>query len=126
MGAFASGLCIIHCLATPLIFVAQACSISCCADAPGWWVWMDYGFLFIAALAIRMSMRNTTSQWVKFGFIACWVSLATLIVGKTEFSWSIPQYMVYLPALGLIAVHVVNLKYCQCTEDTCCTETAVS
>ena len=45
LGAIASGLCILHCLATPFFFIASACSLSCCNNAPLWWQWMDYVFL---------------------------------------------------------------------------------
>ena len=43
IGASASTLCTIHCLATPFIFFASTCTQSCCASAPSWWVWIDFG-----------------------------------------------------------------------------------
>ena len=42
IGALASGLCMVHCLATPFFFIASACSASCCSNTPLWWQWMDY------------------------------------------------------------------------------------
>ena len=48
IGAIASGLCILHCLATPIFFIASACSLSCCNNTPLWWQWMDYVFLGIS------------------------------------------------------------------------------
>ena len=33
-GVLASSLCMVHCLATPLIFVVQACTQSCCEAGP--------------------------------------------------------------------------------------------
>ena len=46
IGALASGLCMIHCVATPFFFIASACTASCCNMAPGWWQGFDYFFLF--------------------------------------------------------------------------------
>ncbi|MFK7796305.1 MAG: MerC domain-containing protein [Aureispira sp.] len=43
-GAAASTLCLIHCLITPFIFVAQTCSRTCCSDAPIWWRMIDVVF----------------------------------------------------------------------------------
>ena len=38
IGIISSSLCMIHCLGTPFIFVAKACSATCCSDAPTWWL----------------------------------------------------------------------------------------
>ena len=50
IGAIASFICMIHCLATPFLFIASACSKSCCAAAPKWWVWLDFVFLSLSWL----------------------------------------------------------------------------
>ena len=34
LGALVSGLCMLHCLATPIFFIASACSAACCNFAP--------------------------------------------------------------------------------------------
>ena len=33
IGAVASALCLLHCIATPFLFVAKACSAACCIDS---------------------------------------------------------------------------------------------
>ena len=48
VGIIASTLCMIHCIGTPFIFIAKACSATCCSEAPLWWVIIDYIFLFIS------------------------------------------------------------------------------
>jgi|GEM_PF-3179353 len=44
IGAMSSGLCLMHCLATPFLFIAKACTATCCADTPSWWQLIDYLF----------------------------------------------------------------------------------
>ena len=45
IGIIASSLCMIHCIGTPFLFIAKACSVSCCSDVPIWWQLIDYFFL---------------------------------------------------------------------------------
>ena len=52
VGAFISGLCMVHCLSTPVFFIASACSAACCNLAPAWWQAMDYFFLVISLLSL--------------------------------------------------------------------------
>lgn len=66
IGAIASFISMIHCLATPFLFIASACSKSCCAAAPKWWVWLDFVFLFISFLAIQRSIKTTSKPWIKY------------------------------------------------------------
>ena len=65
IGALASTLCLIHCLATPFIFVVQSCTAACCANAPGWWASFDYIFLLISFVSIYRSTQTTTKKIMK-------------------------------------------------------------
>ena len=47
IGIIASTLCTIHCIVTQFIFIARACTATCCSDAPLWWLMIDYLFLII-------------------------------------------------------------------------------
>ena len=87
VGAFASGLCMIHCLATPIFFIASACSSSCCNASPLWWQWMDYVFLGISFVAIRTASKSSTKQWVIQGL---WINWATLffLIANAKFDGS--------------------------------------
>ena len=51
LGIIASTLCMIHCIGTPFLFIAKACSTTCCADAPLWWKAIDYAFLIVSGVA---------------------------------------------------------------------------
>jgi len=52
IGIWSSGLCLIHCLATPFLFIAKSCSHTCCAASPTWWGTIDFIFLVISFIAI--------------------------------------------------------------------------
>ena len=62
IGALASTLCLIHCLATPFIFVVQSCAASCCASAPAWWVFFDYLFLTISFVDLRIAKKEIVKK----------------------------------------------------------------
>ncbi|MEM9919501.1 MAG: MerC domain-containing protein [Bacteroidota bacterium] len=118
-GAFASGLCLIHCLVTPLIFVAQACTTSCCATGPTWWGMIDYLFLGISIIAIYYSAKSTSIKWMPIALYASWLLLAICILNERFGLFHVNQFVNYVPAIGLVGLHLYNRKYCQCDDDKC-------
>ncbi|MEM1321416.1 MAG: MerC domain-containing protein [Bacteroidota bacterium] len=120
-GAFASGLCLIHCLATPFLFVVQACSTSCCAAGPTWWSMIDYLFLGVSILAIYYSAKSTSLDWMPMALYASWVLLAILVFNESLQLLPLNHALIYLPALSLVGLHLYNRRYCQCEADRCCT-----
>ena len=120
IGAFASGLCMIHCIATPFFFIASACSASCCSSAPLWWKWLDYFFLFISFFAIIQASRSTTSELIKYGLYASWITLFLLIL-NINFQWiHLAENVKFIPAFMLVGFHMYNMRYCQCENKECC------
>jgi len=122
LGAFSSGLCLIHCLATPFIFIAQSCSStsSCCANAPIAWSMMDFIFIGISFFAVWWSVKTTSKSWMKYALWIAWIASFILIVnGKFAFLHQ-PDMVFYTPALILIGLHLYNNKYCKCDDDKCC------
>ena len=122
LGAFASGLCLIHCIATPFIFVAHTCSASC-SGAPTWWSIVDYVFIAVSFLAIYWSVQTTSKDWVKYSLWASWAILLFVIINERLELISLMEQAIYVPALSLITLHLYNQKYCQCTDNGCCTTT---
>ena len=119
IGAFASGLCMVHCLATPFFFIASACSASCCSNTPLWWQWMDYIFLGISFLAIQQASKSSTKYWVVQGLWFSWLTLFLLILNiKLELLYLPPNFK-FFPAFMLVFLHVYNMRYCQCEKDCC-------
>ncbi len=119
-GALASTLCLIHCLITPLIFVAQTCSLTCCASAPAWWRVIDLAFLIISFFAIYASTNSTTKNWLKISFWVSWVSLFMLIINENFHFITLAHESIYVPSLALILLHFYNKKYCTCSSNSCC------
>ena len=120
IGASASTLCTIHCLATPFIFFASACTQSCCASAPTWWMWLDFSFLFISLYAIIVSIKKTTKFWIKPALWISWIALFAFILIEQNTELNLSNFYKYSAAFSLASIHIYNLKYCQCKSDNCC------
>ncbi len=120
IGVISSGLCMIHCLATPFFFVAAACSKSCCAAAPSWWLWIDYTFLFISFIAVLYSTKSTKYNFVKAGLWLSWLGLFFCIINISYTFIDMSDNIKFIPAFSLIGFHLYNTRFCKCTEKECC------
>jgi len=119
LGAISSTLCLLHCIATPFIFIVQSCSVTCCNDTPTWWRFIDYFFLVISFFAIYNATKTTTNNWIKPSLWGSWFLLFLVIVNE-KLNWiPLHQNFIYFPALTLISLHTYNLKYCQCNTYKC-------
>jgi len=120
LGAIASTLCLIHCFATPFIFVAQSCSISCCNGAPNWWRFIDYFFLIVSFFSIYRSTETTSNYLIKIFLWLSWFVLFIIILNEKMALFILNENAIYFPALTLILLHLYNKKYCQCNTTKCC------
>ncbi len=119
VGALASGLCMLHCLATPFFFIASACSSSCCNNAPLWWQWMDYVFLGIAFFAIQQTSKSSKREWVVQGLWVSWTVLFLFML-NIKLEWiQISENLKFIPAFALVFLHVYNMRFCQCEKECC-------
>jgi len=115
LGILASGLCMIHCIATPFLFVTQAtASVSCAEISPLWWKSIDYIFLVITFFAIYFSAKFTTLKWMPITLYSCWFVLTFLVINASLQLISLPHALIYIPALGLSFLHIYNRRYCSC------------
>ncbi|MDG1756797.1 MAG: MerC domain-containing protein [Bacteroidia bacterium] len=117
LGALASTLCLIHCLATPFLFIIQTCSNTCCEASPTWWRSLDYLFLTLSFFAVYHSNKTTSNVWIGR---ALWISwfLLFIQIQIQIFGWmKIPSFIEYLPALVLISLHLYNQKFCKCSDN---------
>jgi len=121
LGAMASALCLIHCVATPFLFVVQSCSMASCNETPIWWGFIDSFFLVISFFAIYRSTKTSASAWIRSALWASWGLLLFIIVNEKTAWFTIPEYWIYIPAVALIVLHLYNRKYCQCNANKCCT-----
>jgi len=121
LGAVASGLCVIHCIATPFLFVVQSCSINkCCDSSPAWWSSIDYLFIGITFFAVFYSSRNTSKRWMKYALYGAWMALSFFMLNEKIGLLHLSAWWKYISAIAMISVHLYNLKYCQCSEGACC------
>ncbi|QWX85171.1 MerC domain-containing protein [Cellulophaga sp. HaHaR_3_176] len=120
IGAIASTLCLLHCVVTPFIFIAQASSVICCDAPPYWWKFMDYFFLAISFFAIYWSTKTTSIKWITPMFWSSWAVLAAVILNEKLELFHLPEAILYIPAIALIILHLYNRKHCKCNVDKCC------
>ncbi len=120
LGALSSGLCLIHCVFTPFLFVAKSHSMACCSSTPSWWGIIDYLFLIISFYAIHISAKTTSKTWMKYALWFCWVLLFFIILNEHLSLIYLVEESIYIPSLSLVFLHIYNHKYCQCTNEKCC------
>ncbi len=119
-GAITSTLCMLHCLVTPLFFIAQASAAVGHGEAPVWWRSLDYLFLVISFLAVYRSAQITSSSFIKPALWISWIALFVVIVNE-KLGWiPLPEYSIYAPAMALVGLHLYNRNYCECKTDNCC------
>ncbi|MCG8372428.1 MAG: MerC domain-containing protein [Balneolales bacterium] len=122
LGVFAGTLCILHCFATPFLFVALAGSASYGGEAPLWWLSISYIFLGISFFAVYRSTQTTSRSFMKPLFWVSWIVLSFVIVNE-QFEWlELAEMFSYLAAFILVGLHLYNRRYCQCESDHCCVE----
>jgi len=120
IGVIASTLCLIHCIATPLIFIAQSCSITHYNSVPTWWGYIDYLFLIISFFAVYRSTKITSLKWIKPALWLSFMLLLVVVLNEKNTWFSLNESFIYVPAISLIALHLYNKKYCQCNQNKCC------
>jgi MerC mercury resistance protein. len=121
IGVIASGLCAVHCIITPFLFLAQSCSTtSCCGSTPSWWSSIDYLFIGITFFAVFHSGKNSSKPWIKYALFSIWGLLSILVLNGKFNLLNISEWWKYLTAFGLISLHLYNLKFCRCSEESCC------
>jgi len=120
IGIIASTLCTIHCIVTPFIFIAKACTATCCSEAPSWWLMIDYLFLIISFIAIFFITKNLTIKWLKNTFWISWIVLLITIVNHSINIIYLPKNFIYIPSILIIILHFYNLQFCKCQNETCC------
>lgn len=122
-GALASGICLIHCMATPFIFVSAASMEHRHhhhhGDSPLWWSAIDIVFIVISFLAVYWSAKSSSRTWMKYALYICWASLTFFVFNEKIDGIYLSHALIYFPAFGLIALHLYNKRHYQCVEHNC-------
>jgi hypothetical protein len=121
IGASASGLCFIHCLATPILFLSQASLVSIGNEMLFLWQSLNFFLLTISAIAVYYSIKNSSSLSVNTLLFLTWFILLCLIITEVFEIFSVPEFYSYITAISLSGLHIYNLKYCRCDNEECCT-----
>ena len=122
VGASASGLCLIHCIATPILFLSQASLISISNEMLFLWQSLNFLFLAISFIAIYYSVKNSSNSYVKILLFLSWLTLSSLILIELFEILSIAEFYTYIAAISLSILHIYNLNYCRCEDDSCCVD----
>jgi len=120
IGAIVSTLCVVHCLLTPLLFVAQSYTATHSHEAPFWWKNLDYLFILISVIAVYESTKKSTNKLIKAGLWMSWIMLFLLILNEKLVWIELDEIITYSVALTLSILHIYNLNYCQCETENCC------
>ena len=121
IGAVSSGLCMLHCFATPFLFLSQSTLFSMSFDFTLSWFIINYIFLCISFFAIYHSVKNSSNRFIRILLYLFWTILSGLIINESLGILSVPETATYLCASSLICLHIYNLNYCRCDNDDCCT-----
>lgn len=109
VGAFSSGICLIHCLATPIFFAAHTGSMN---EVPSWWAYIDLLFLGIAFLSIYKSTEQSSNPKVPLFMWISWAALSFIVLNEKVEFLHLPHDLIFIPSIALIVLHVYNQKYC--------------
>ena len=120
LGASASALCLLHCLATPLLFVAYSASYQNYNNIPIWWKSIDYVFIIVSLFAVFWTVKTTSKAWLKYGLWLSWGLLSFVICNEKLEIVYIPEYFIYIPTIALVLLHLYNRAYCKCDNEACC------
>ena len=120
IGALSSGLCMLHCFATPFLFLSQSSLIFISVDFTLTWFILNYVFLFISFIAIYHSVKSSANRFIRIFLYLFWVVLSGLIINESLEIFSIPEAATYFSASSLICLHIYNLRYCRCDDEDCC------
>lgn len=122
IGAMASSLCLVHCLATPFLFVAHAGLANHGENHPFWWGLLDVIFLVISFAAVWWTGKTTSKKWMRNSLWVSWTILALIVLNEKLSFLPILEEAIYAPTIALVFLHLYNRRYCHCGDDHCCAD----
>ena len=113
-GIIVCTLCVLHCIATPLIFFSVAASNDNKISPPFLWKNLDYFFLVISLFIVYKSAKNTTRPIMKYVLGISWLGLFLVIINEKIGVFHITELVTYITSINLAVVHLYNYRYCRC------------
>lgn len=122
IGSIVSILCMLHCVATPYLLLSYTASSVLVqhVESPVWWGYIDSILLILSVVAIYWSSKNSNSNWIIAGLYFNWIFITLLILNEKIELILLAEWLIYIPALSLVALHQYNSKYCACYDNSCC------
>jgi len=109
MGITGSVLCIIHCVATPVLVVTatwlQEGALRTAFEG------MDYVFIGVNAIAVYLAARHSHQpfiRWLLWGFLSLFT--VGLLLEDTDERFA---YLAYAASVGLVLSHLANIQACR-------------
>lgn len=124
LGAVASGLCVIHCAVTPLLFVAKPMLEEATSEhehlhGSPFWAAFDYIFLLLSFIAVYYSVRHTSHRSLKWVLWVSWVVFAAGILFEV-FHLPYGHWLMYSGSIALVIGHLMNYRHCQVNGKNAC------
>ncbi len=122
LGVSASGLCVIHCTLTPLLFTAKPMLESTMgehAHEGGFLAFFDYTFLVLSLVAVWFSARHTSHPNIKWILWIAWVVFAIGLLSE-PLDLAFGKWLMYAGSITLVITHLQNYRYCRNHADGIC------
>ncbi|WP_081740385.1 MerC domain-containing protein [Aquimarina pacifica] len=120
LGIIASSLCLVHCIATPFLFLAHTGPALFEGGYSVWWKSLDFIFLGLSFIAIYRSTKTTISTRIKYAFWFAWLSLLLIVINEKLSIFYFPEEAIYVVSILLVGLHFYNKRNCHCKGEKCC------
>jgi hypothetical protein len=112
LGITGSGLCLIHCLAMPVLFFIQnsfAKDFLKGLDLEN--IYLDYLFVLLCFCAVVVVTRNSNSRKINVSFWLFFLLFSISVLFEEDIEYL--NFLGYGASLGLIITHIININYCK-------------
>lgn len=106
IGIVSSGLCLVHCLITPLLLTTQSLLLKFSEN----WEYLDYVFVIMSFVAVYFAANHTHSKSIA---ILLWIFFTLFLfsmIFQHDFDWLI--YIAYGSSMALAITHIINIRHC--------------
>lgn len=117
LGATSGALCLIHCLATPLLFLYSTSPFYNNSNKPLWWTSLDLIFITFSLIAIIQSIKVTQLKLIKPLLASNWLILFGLIINEKFEYFKIEEIYSYIFSFSLIITHLYNVRHINSTQN---------
>ena len=119
LGITGSGLCLIHCLAMPVLFFIQnsfAKDFLKGMDLEN--IYLDYLFVLLCFCAVIVVTRNSNSRKINASFWLFFLLFSISVLFEEDFEYL--NFLGYGASLGLIITHIININHIKkCHIENC-------